>query len=111
MQKLFTAEIELINNPDEGLRVECVEPHLAPISRVLRAAGFNLGSARVKIFGTTNLPSVMELPVADGSFDNMKTSIHGSLIASGVAVTEEDFSVPGEKRVRFNLDNVSLYGN
>jgi hypothetical protein len=111
MQNLFTAEIELVEDQDEGLRVECVEPHLKPISRALSAAGFNLGSAVLKIPGTANLPSVMELPVADGYFDSMKAAIYESLIAAKVDVTEEDFSALGEKRIRFNLNNVSIYGN
>lgn len=111
MQNFITAEIELFDDPDEGLRVECVEPHVAPISRVLIAAGFKLGTAKLKILSTGTVPSVMELPVAGGAFDNMKASIYGSLIDSGVAVTEEVFSGPEEKHVRFNLDNVSLFGN
>lgn len=111
MPKFISTEIDLFDDPDEGLRVECVEPHLAPISRALLASGFSLGNHRLTNPGTAALPSGIELPVANGSFDNMTVAIYNSLVAQGVIVTKEDFSALGGKHIRFTLDNVNLYGN
>lgn len=111
MQIDYTADISVVEDPDEGLYVECVEPHLPPVSRALKDAGFDLGTARVSIKGTARLHDSMELPVSNGTFDNMKDAIHKSLIARGVTVIEVNLSAVGEKRVRFDLENVSLFGN
>ena len=111
MKKCISTEIDLFDDPDDGLRVECVEPHLAPITRALLASGFRLGAHQLKISGTATLPSIMEMPVSDGTFDTMKVSIYDSLVSQGVTVKTEDFSLIGEKHIRFTLDNVDIYGN
>lgn len=110
VQNVFSADITMIEDPDEGLRVECLEPHLKPIGQALVRAKFTLGQPRTAVPPSTNIPASMELPVADGTFDDMKLVVYESLVAAGVKVTEEDFSGLGEKRVRFNLENVSLFG-
>lgn len=110
MQNVFSADITMIEDPDEGLRVECLEPHLKPIGQALAQAKFTLGQPRTTVPRSTSIPATMELPVADGTFEDMKRAVYGSLVAAGVKVTEEDFSLLGEKRVRFNLENVSLFG-
>ena len=110
MQNLLTAEIELKEDPDEGLRIECLAPHAEPLRCTLEAAGFTLEQPRVAIAGTRNIPATVEFPVNGGSFDEMKTAIHKSLLKVGVIVTEETFFAPKEKHVRFNLENISLFG-
>ncbi len=107
---MFTADVELKEDPDEGLRIECLEPHVKPLGRALEAAGFTLGQTRTAIAGTTNIPATLELPVTGGTFDRMKSAVHECLVAAGVTVAEEDFSALGERNVRFNLENISLLG-
>lgn len=111
MQSNFIADIAVVEDPDEGLRVECLEPHLAPVSRALEGAGFELGIARIAQQGTANLHNEMELPVLNGLFDDMKDAVYNCLIAAGMSVTPVDLSAVGEKRVRFDLNDVSLFGN
>lgn len=111
MQNIFSADITVVDDADDGIHIECVEPHLSPVSRALTEAGFGLDIARVTVQGTSNLPNIMELPVKGGTFDEIKMTVKECLIKAGVTVTEENFSGLGELRVRFNLENVSVFGN
>lgn len=110
VQNPFTAEIELKEDPDEGLRIECLAPHAEPLRRALEAAGFTTKQPQVVVDATRNIPAFVEIPVNGGSFDEMKTAVQTSLLNGGVNVTEETFFAPGEKHVRLNLENIHLYG-
>lgn len=106
---LFTAEIELFDDPDEGLRFQAPENLVSNLTRALTDAGLTVTGSRVATPGTVNIPSNIEVSV-NGTFDTMNTVIRDMLISDGVKLTEENFSSMGEKHIRFNLDNVSVFG-
>lgn len=110
MQNPYTAEIDLKEYPNEGLRIECLSPHVAPLRRALEEANFTVEQPRGVIDATPNIPATVELAVSGGSFQEMEAAVHSSLIKASVKVTKESFSGLGEKHVRLNLDNVSIFG-
>lgn len=105
----FTAEIELHDDPDEGLRFDAPETFVRGLSQAVTDAGLTIAGTRIGIQGTANIPSLIEVSVTGGAFDTMKSSIHDVLVSHGVKVTEENFSGLGVKHIRFNLDNVSVF--
>jgi hypothetical protein len=106
---LFSAEISLYGDPDEGLRIECSEKHSEAIKRCLVSAGFQCGTQKINIPGTSTIHNWVEFNVSGGSFDSMKKAISNCLHAAGVTVAEESFSSAEDLSVRLNLTNISVF--
>jgi len=105
----FSADISIYDDEDEGLRLETPETFLPLLSKALVAAGFKATRSDVAIEGTARIPALVEVGLESGTFESLTTVIHDTLVAQGVKVTTENFSSPGEKHTRFNLDNVSAF--
>jgi len=106
---LYTGEISLYDDPNDGLRVECSERHAESLSHALLAAGFSCDSHRVKIAGTKTISNWVEFKVSNGTFAVMKQIVSQSLTDAGVRFVETAFPVAGDSHVRFDLLNVSAY--
>ena len=106
---LFSAEVSLYDDPDEGLRIECSEKHSEKMKRCLVAAGFKCGTQQTKISGTSNIHNWVEFSVSGGKFDAMKQAVSKCLHAAGVTVAEQSFSSAGDMHVRLSLTNISVF--
>lgn len=106
---IFSADITLIEDPDDGLRIEAPDTFFPVISSALTAGGLRVVSTHTAVPGTRNIPSVVSIAVASGTFDAMKTAVYDALVARGIKVSEENFSALGEKNIRLNLDDVSVF--
>jgi hypothetical protein len=110
LQNLYPAEIDLIEDSNGGLRIECLFPHVAPLRHALEESNFTVDQPRGVIDATPNIPATVEIAISGGSFEKMEATVHDSLLKAGVNVTKESFSGLGQKHVRLNLDNVSIFG-
>lgn len=106
---LFSAEIELHDDPDEGLWVSCQDRFVPKIAATLEAAGMKSGATEIEIEGTANLPTQVRFPVSGGTFDAMQKAVKDLLHSGGVTTADENFSVAGEKFIRLHLTNVSTW--
>ena len=106
---VFSAEIELFNDEDESLRIECSEKLLPRLTKELTVIGFVCGQPTTEISGTRNIHDWKRLPVQGGTFDKLKGAVCHILKAAGVTIAEESFSGPGELHVRLHLTNVSVF--
>ncbi|MET7441597.1 hypothetical protein, partial [Streptomyces sp. NPDC005568] len=62
-----------------------------------------------QIAGTSNIHDWVEFDVLNGDFEAMKLAVIACLQQAGVTIKEESFSSPGEKHVRLDLTNVSVF--
>lgn len=106
---LFSGEISLYNDVDEGLRIECSERHAKALKSCLGSAGFTCDQHQTKISGTSRIHNRVEFSVSDGDFQSMKQAVSACLNAAGVTVAEEWFSSLDEEHVRLNLTNISTF--
>ncbi|MGJ7495569.1 hypothetical protein ACSFA8_10860 [Variovorax sp. RT4R15] len=106
---LFSADIELHDDPDEGLWVSCQDRFVAKVVAALKAAGMKPGATEIEIQGTENLPAQVRIPVAEGTFDDMHTGVKDLLLSAGVTIAEENFSMAGERFLRLHLTNVPVW--
>lgn len=106
---LFSGEVSLYSDTDEGLRVECSEKHSENIKQKLIPAGFECFPDEVKISGTSDIHNLVEFGVSGGAFDVMKEIVYNYLIAEKLSITEEVFSVADDLHVRLNLVDVSVF--
>ncbi|MBJ9709535.1 hypothetical protein TN889_28485 [Burkholderia gladioli pv. alliicola] len=105
----FSNEISLYDDEDQGLRIECSEKFVERIKRGLASGGLQSSSARTQIAGTSNIHDWVEFDVLNGDFEAMKLAVIVCLQQAGITVKEESFSSPGEKHVRLDLVNVSVF--
>lgn len=106
---LFSGEISLYSDVDEGLRIECSERHAGALKNCLTSAGLTCGQHQTKISGTPRIHNWVEFSVSNGDFQSMRKAVSACLKGAGVIVAEESFSSPGEEHVRLNLTNVSAF--
>lgn len=107
----FPADISIYDDEDEGLRLEAPENFLPLLSTALKAVGFKATRSDVLIEGTARIHAMVEVGLdSGGTFESLTTVVHDTLVAQGIKVSTENFSSPGEKHTRFNLDNMSAIG-
>ena len=105
---IFSGEISLYDDPDEGLRIECAENHYAALKRCLVAAGFKCGDKQAKIIGTSKIHNWIEFGVSGGSFSAMKQAVSSCLKTANVVFVEESLPMAGEMHVRLNLTEIGV---
>jgi hypothetical protein len=106
---VFSAYVDLYDDPPEGLRVECSKKDYSLLSNAMRAEGLTCGSAVTKIAGTSHIHDWIEFSVSGGAFSTMKTRASDALTATGCTVSEETLSLDDEVHVRLNLANRSVF--
>lgn len=106
---LFSGEVSLYDDVDEGLRVECSELLVELLRKCLTSAGFRCARYQAKIVGTPRIHNWVEFEVSDGDFQKLLQTASACLRNAGVTIAEESFSYPGEQHVRLNLTNISVF--
>ncbi|BDU19969.1 hypothetical protein [Dyella sp. GSA-30] len=106
---LFSAEIELKEDGVIGKSIECSEKHAPFIIAQLSAAGFQCCAPKVVIPGTQRISNWVQVLVSHHDFDEMHSAIANGLSNSNIATLEEDYSGNGERLVRINLSNISVF--
>jgi len=105
----FSGAISVFGDEDTGLRIECSERHASAIASHLNQRGFTCGAPETAIKGTDRIHNLVQFTVSSNPFDVLKAEIADHLKAEGVSTTEEYFHLHGEKHIRFNLTNVSVF--
>lgn len=106
---VFSGEVSVYEDPTTGLRIECSEKHVPAITSYLTSAGFTCGKSVIAVRGTSRIHNFVEFQASGGTFDELSQAIAAHLQNAGVDVAKESFNVLGEKHVRFNLTNVSVF--
>ena len=106
---LFSAEIELKEDEVIGTSIECSEKHAQFIIQHLTNSGFQCSNPTVVIPGTQRISNWIQIIVSGGNFNRMHSAITKSLNDANVTTLEEDFSLPGDRHVRINLSNISVF--
>jgi hypothetical protein len=106
---LFSGEISLYSDIDEGLRIECSESYSEAIKGCLVDAGFQCNTPHIKITGTPIIHNWIEFYVVGGNFEAMKQAVLNCLNSASVTVVEESFISKEEIHIRLNLTNISVF--
>jgi len=105
---IFSGEISLYDDPDEGLRVECAENYYVALKRNLVAAGFKCGEKQIRINGNSKIHSWIEFGVSCGNFGTMKQTVSDCLKTANIVFVEESLPMAGEMHVRLNLTKIGV---
>jgi hypothetical protein len=105
----FSGDVSVFENEDMGLRIECSEKYVSGIIDYLRQNGFKYDNPIVAVPGSKNINSYMEFSVTVNSYDVLVSTVSEYLRNAGFNIVEEKSNFVGEKCVKFNLTNVSVF--
>jgi hypothetical protein len=109
MNQHFSAEIEITEDQDDGLRIGCSEKIVKLVVSYLGSQGFSCNKPNVTIPGTEHIHNYIEFTVNEQSFSNIRQSLINFLNSHHIKFTEDQLGSEDEDNSRFNLIDVSVF--
>lgn len=104
-----SAEVKLVEDIDDGLRVECSEKMIPMLQRVLTDAGFKCQKHSVSVVGTKNIHAWVQFGIARANLLTVENKLEELFNELEIPFKKERIGGLGEKSVIFHLTNISVY--